>query len=362
MKIVTIGDAMIQGEPFSKAAALLGDHEIVTTNWETDWGRLQNRRLIIEQKGPGVEEIPSMFLENKDADMVLGLFAPFSAEAMDVFHDLKCIGVSRAGTENIDIEAATERGILVVHVMGRNAEAVSDFTIGLILSESRNIARAHASIQNGQWRKEFSNAGYIPELKGKTVGIIGFGHIGRLVAKKLTGFDVNLLVYDPYVDPDHSANTLSVNFIHNKDQLFREADFITVHARLTVENHHFIGRKEFEKMKPTAYLINPARSDLVDTEALVVALSQNRIAGAGLDVFDIEPIPEDHPLLALDNVTLTTHIAGTTTDALTKSPFLLVEEIQKILSGEKTNWIKNPVVLDHPRIKKWLKKNMPFES
>lgn len=357
MKIVTIGDAMIRGEQFSEAAKSLGKHEIVTTNWELDWDRLQRRRLIIEQEGPGIEEIPPMFLENKDADVLLGLFAPFSAEAMDKFDHLKCIGVARAGTENIDIEAAAERGIMVVHVMGRNAQAVSDFTIGLMLSEARNIARAHASIQNGQWQKEFSNSNNIPELREKTIGIIGFGYIGRLVAQKLSGFNVNLLVYDPFVNPDDSDYPSYIHFTKDKDMIFQQADFITIHARLTDENHHMIGKNEFEKMKPTAYLINPARSGLVDTDALVQALEQNQIAGAGLDVFDMEPIAEDHPLLKLDNVTLTTHIAGTTSDALNQSPYLLVNEVKKILSHGKSDWIKNPAVLEHPHIKNWLTKN-----
>jgi len=352
MKILTFGDAMISGKQFTEAARLLGDHEIVTTDWETDWGRLQNRRLVIEQQGPAVEEVPAVFRENKDADMVLGLFGPFSADGMDAFDHLKLIGVARAGTENVDVKAATLRGIIVVHVMGRNAQAVSDFTIGLMLSESRNIARAHLSIKNGEWRKVFSNSDYIPELKGKKIGIVGFGYIGRLVAKKLAGFDVQILVYDPYVKAE-SVDMPGVTLV-GKETLFAESDFISIHARLTEENHHFVSHAELSMMKPTAYLINCARSGLIDTEALVQALSEKKIAGAGLDVFDIEPIPADHPLLALDNVTLTTHIAGTTSDALTQSPYLLAEEVKKVLDGEKANWIKNPEVLEHPKVKEWL--------
>lgn len=352
MKILTFGDAMISGKQFTEAARMLGSHTIVTTDWEPDWGKLQNRRLVIEQQGPAVEEVPAMFKDNKDADMVLGLFGPFSAEGMDAFDDLKVIGVARAGTENVDVKAATERGIAVVHVMGRNAQAVSDFAIGLMLSESRNIARSHLSIKNGEWRKVFSNSDYIPELKGKNIGIVGFGYIGRLVAKKLSGFDVQIKVYDPFVKAE-SIDTPNVQIV-DKETLLSESDFITLHARLTEENHHFISHAELDLMKPTAYLINCARSGLVDTDALVQALSEKKIAGAGLDVFDIEPIPQDHPLMTLDNVTLTTHIAGTTSDALTQSPYLLAEEVQKILKGEHASWIKNPEVLQQPRMKEWL--------
>ncbi|QYR22788.1 2-hydroxyacid dehydrogenase [Paenibacillus sp. sptzw28] len=352
MKILTFGDAMINGKQFTEAARMLGNHEIVTTDWEPDWGRLQNRRLVIEQQGPAVEEVPPMFKENKDADMVLGLFGPFSPDGMDSFDNLKLIGVARAGTENVDVKAATDRGIVVVHVMGRNAQAVSDFSVGLMLSESRNIARAHMSIKNGEWRKVFSNADYIPELKGKNIGLVGFGYIGRLVAKKLSGFDVQIKVYDPFVKPE-SIDMPGVQLV-DKETLLAESDFISLHARLTAENHHFISHAELAQMKPTAYLINCARSGLVDTDALVQALAEKKIAGAGLDVFDIEPIPHDHPLLALDNVTLTTHIAGTTSDALTQSPYLLAEEVKKILDGGKANWVKNPEVLNHPKVKEWL--------
>ncbi|MDQ6419827.1 2-hydroxyacid dehydrogenase [Paenibacillus sp. LHD-117] len=352
MKILTFGDAMIRGEQFTKAAGMLGDHEIVTTDWEADWGKLQNRRLVIEQQGPAVEEVPQMFKDNKDADMVLGLFGPFSAEGMDAFDDLKLIGVARAGTENVDVKAATERDIVVVHVMGRNAQAVSDFAIGLMLNESRNIARAHHSIKNGEWRKTFSNSDYIPELKGKKVGLVGFGYIGRLVAKKLSGFDVEVIVFDPYVKPE-SIDMPHVTIV-DKETLFREADFISLHARLTEENHHMVSRSELAMMKPTAYLVNCARSGLIDTDALVEALKNKQIAGAGLDVFDIEPLEEGNPLRELDNVTLTTHIAGTTSDALMQSPFLLAEEVKKVLETGHASWVKNPEVLSRPKVKQWI--------
>jgi len=353
LKVLCIGDAMIPGSWFSDAAKALGTCDRVTTDWETDWSRLQNRRLVVEQQGPGVEPVPQAFLENPDAEMVIGLFCPFSAAGMDVFRNLRLIGVARAGVENVDVRAATERGILVVHVMGRNAEAVSDFAIGLMLCEARNIARAHAGVKAGGWPKKFSNEAHIPELRGRTVGIVGFGYIGRLVAKKLSGWDVNILVYDPYVNKEEvvSAGARAVDL----NTLLSESDFVTLHARLTSENKKMIGREQLARMKPTAYLINTARAGLVDTDALVEALREKRIAGAALDVFDIEPIPAGHPLLELENVTLTSHIAGTTTDALTRSPHLLVQEICRIIDGTPTRALKNPEVLERAEVQEWLK-------
>lgn len=352
MKVICIGDAMIPGADFTKAAEALGPAERVTADWETDWPRLQHRRLVVEQQGPGVEPVPEAFRAHPDAEMVLGLFCPFSAEGMDALPNLRLIGVARAGTENVDLAAATARDIVVLNVLGRNAEAVSDFAVGLMLAEARNIGRAHAAIKSGQWRKQFPNSAFVPELRGKTVGIVGFGHIGRLVAKKLSGFGVNLLVFDPWVNPA-DIEAMGARAV-DKATLFAEADFITLHARLTPESRHLVGREEIARMKPTAILVNTARSGLVDTDALVEALQEGRIAGAALDVFDVEPIPEGHPLLALDNVTLTSHIAGTTREALTRSPELLVNEVVNLLEGRKAA-VKNPEVLERPKVQAWLR-------
>ncbi|MCF8565830.1 2-hydroxyacid dehydrogenase [Alicyclobacillus tolerans] len=344
MKILCIGDAMIPGVDFTTAAQALGTADYVTADWESDWANLQHRRLVVEQQGPSVEPVPGVFLENPDAEMVLALFCPFSEQAMDAMPNLKVIGVARAGTENVDVQAATQRGIAVVNVMGRNAEAVSDFAVGLMLSEGRNIARAHAAIKQGAWRKEFSNSSYVPELKGKTVGIVGYGYIGRLVAQKLSGFGVHAMVYDPWVDKAQAEQT-GVEVV-DKETLFKSADFITLHARLTEDSKNLVSHRELDLMKPTAYLINTARAGLVDMDALVSALQEGKIAGAALDVFEVEPIPAGHPLLELDNVTLTTHIAGTTREALTRSPQLLVQEVAKLLDGQgEQATVKNKNVL-----------------
>ncbi len=352
MEILCIGDAMIAGTSFEQAARVLGEANRVVGDWETDWSQLQHRRLVVEQQGPGVEPVPQILAHHPDAEMVLALFCPFSAAAMDAMHHLRVIGVARAGVENVDVAAASERGILVVNVMGRNAEAVSDFAIGLMLNEARNISRAYLSIRAGGWRKEFGNSSFVPELKGKTVGIVGFGYIGQLLAKKLRGFDVRMQVYDPWVRPEvvEAAGATVVD----KTTLFAESDFISLHARLTSENRHLVGAAELALMKPTAYLLNTARSGLVDEDALVLALQEGRIAGAALDVFDVEPLAEGHPLRALDNVTLTTHIAGTTREALTRSPELLVEQVARLLDGSREVSVKNPELLENDAVRSWL--------
>ena len=345
---------MIRGDGFQKAwdkylsiygGAIAGD-------WETNWDNLQYRRLEVEKNGPEIESVDNLILmSGKDADMLMGLFVPVSSKVMDAMPKLRIVGVSRAGLENVNVKEATARGILVFNVQGRNAHAVSDFTVGMMLAECRNIARAHHAVKNGKWQKTFSNSGAVPELGGRTVGLIGFGHIGSLVAKKLSGFNVNILVYDPYIGDQHIDTACRKVEL---DYLLAESDFVSIHARLTEDNKKMIGAREIALMKPTAYLINTSRAGLVDQDALADALKEKNIAGAALDVFTIEPITPDSPFLDLDNVTLTTHIAGTTTDALSNSPGLLMNDVAKFLAGENAQFIINPEVLENPEFKRWL--------
>jgi D-3-phosphoglycerate dehydrogenase len=356
LKGILLGDAMIPSPGFEgawdKHLAPYGD-KVFVGDWETNWDALQRRRLVVEQQGPEVEPCDPLILEHgKDANVLCGLFIACSSKVMDAMPNLRMIGVSRAGLENVNAEEATKRGILVFNVMGRNAQAVSDFAVGLMLAEARNSARAFHAIKTGQWRKKFSNSEFIPELEGKTFGLVGFGYIGSLVAKKLQGWEPRILVHDPYADPERikAAGCIPASL----EEVFSESDFVSLHARLTKENKGMIDARLIGMMKPTAILVNTGRSGLVDQDALVAALREKRILGAALDVFDEEPLPSDSPYLELDNVTLTTHIAGTTADALGKSPYLLMNEMAKFLRGEDSGFIVNRAVLENPEFKAWL--------
>lgn len=357
LKPLILGDAMIPQEGFVKAwekyfAADYGK-DVVHGDFESDWDQLQYRRLEVEKQGPEIEEVDPLILEKgNDRDMLMGLFVPVSSKVMDAMPNLRVVGVSRAGLENVNVEEASKRGILVFNVMGRNAHAVSDFTIGLMLSEARNIARAHSSIKDGGWQKTFVNSDFVPELNGKTIGLVGFGYIGSLVAKKLSGFDVDIICYDPYTSKEslaaHNVTKVELN------DLFERSDFVSMHARLGDDNRHMIGKEQFDLMKPTAIFINTARAGLVDYDALCDALEEKKILGAALDVFETEPIEEGNRILTLDNVTLTTHIAGTTADALGNSPFLLMEDLRRLFDGQEANFIVNKEVLENQDFKKWL--------
>lgn len=355
MKAILLGDAMIGGKGFLQAwmkhLSRYGT-DIIVNDWETDWGKLQYRRLEVEKQGPEIEIVDETILkEGKDAEALMGLFVPVSGKVMDAMPALRLVGVSRAGLENVNVEEATKRGILVFNVQGRNAHAVSDFAIGMMLSECRNIARAHQAIRNGEWRKTFTNSDCVPELQGRTVGLVGFGHIGKLVAKKLAGFQVKVLVYDPYTPEDVICSSGAEK--KELEYLLKNSDFISLHARLSDKNKGMIGEKEISLMKPSACLINTSRAGLLDQPALEKALSENRIMGAALDVFITEPLPKDSLLMTLDNVTLTTHIAGTTTDALTNSPFLLMEDVAKFLEEGDSRFIVNREVLEDPGFRAW---------
>ena len=355
MEVLCIGDIMIPGNNIGAAAKelKLNNLNIDIKDWETDWDKLQDRRLIIEKQGPSAESVvPQILNANKNSEMLLVLFCPVSKEAIDALPNLKLIGALRAGLENIDVKHATKKGIIVQNIKGRNAQAVSDFTIGLILGEARNIARSYHAVKNGIWRKNFINSDMVPELQGKTIGLVGFGYIGQLVAQKLSGFQVNILVFDPYVSEEvikkYHAQKVTIN------DLLKNADFVSLHVKMSKETKNIIGEKELSLMKKNAYLINTARAGLIKEDALYHVLKEKKIAGAALDVFWQEPIGKNSRWLELDNVTLTTHIAGTTKEALTKSPYLLVEDINKLLENKEPKFVVNPEVLKKREVQNWL--------
>jgi D-3-phosphoglycerate dehydrogenase len=291
---------------------------------------LQQANLAIEKGGPEAVPLPPEVAGNvAEFDIVVVQFTPLSRRFLEAAANLKVIGVLRGGTENVDVACATERGICVLNTPGRNARAVAECTMGLILAEVRNLARSHACLKCGDWRRSFPNSDAIPELYEKTVGLVGFGAVAQLVAGYLVAFGSRVLAYDPYFSGDPGPVRLV-----DLEPLLRQSDVVSIHARLSEESRHLIGQRQLAMMKPTAVLVNTARSGLVDEQALVRALQERRIMGAALDVFDTEPLPPDHPLLKLDNVTITPHLAGSTIDAFRNSPRLMAGHLARLLRGE----------------------------
>ena len=269
-----------------------------------------------------------------DAEMLVTHLAPLSAAIMDRLPNLKFVAVSRGGPVNIDIKAARERGITVVNTPGRNASAVAEFTIGAILAETRNITRGHDALRKGDYRGDLYRADVTGrELSEMTVGLIGYGEVGRRVVKYLKAFGCKLLVADPYVQL--SAEDLHDGVIQcSLDRLLAESDVVSLHPRVTAETTKMINAETLRKMKKDATLVNTARGPLLDYDALYEVMKDGHLRGAMLETFAIEPVPPDWPLLQLPNVTLTPHIAGASVKTVRYAAGLAAEEVRRYLAGE----------------------------
>jgi D-3-phosphoglycerate dehydrogenase / 2-oxoglutarate reductase len=346
MKIVGIGDLLIPAEYIKTGFQELEKqgHQVETIQWQLkDYEELQNINLKVETEGSeSVEPSDEVIAAVKDADVIITQFCPITKKLIDACDSLKVVGVLRGGYENVNVEYAKEKGILLYHTPGRNSNAVADFTVGMMLAECRNIAKSHCHLKKGEWVRDYANKDTVPDLPYKTVGIVGFGEIGRKVAQRLRGFEMEILTYDPYVKdvPDY------VTKLDSLEELAGRVDFLTLHMRMTEETEHIINADILSRMKPSAYLINTARSGLVDEKALYEALKSGKIVGAALDVFDEEPPAADYPLVAIDNVTITPHLAGGTVDAFTNSPRLLAAEMLGLTEGKPSRYIINPEILE----------------
>lgn len=309
----------------------------------------------VEKNGPEGQKESAFLKDHADAEVLITFYSPLGRKEMETLASVRIIGSIRGGYQHIDVEEATKRGIAVFNVPGRNAHSVSDFAIALLLNEARELSRNSASIMAGKWLDPSFKTHYQPDLYEKTVGIVGLGAIGRLVAEKLKkGWNMRVLAYDPYVTKE-MADEMGVEMV-SLETIFQESDFISIHAKATEETRHMISKELLSMMKPNAFLINTSRASLIDMEALYTVLKERRIAGAGLDVMDQEPIPADDPYLKLENVTITGHLAGNSSDTTQNSPKLLVDEMLDLIRGKSTRGLVNPEVLDHPDFKAWLQK------
>lgn len=331
MKILAFGDNLITPDMLSNGLLSLKEkgYEVTVRDWSHETVEdLQKDNLLIEQNGANAVEIndPELLKNIEKYEVIITQFTPIGKKMIDKAKSLKYIGVLRGGTENVDQEYAEKKGIKVLNTAGRNARAVAEFTVGLILSETRNIARTNAAMHQDIWLKDFPNKENIPEIGGKTVGIIGFGHIGQLVGKFLKGMDANVIYYDPYVKKLEGYKKISTI-----EELVRQADIVSIHMRATEETHHIINKTIFDLMNEKTYFINSARSALVDEKAMIEALQNNQIAGAAIDTFDEEPLPVDSPFLKLKNVTLTSHLAGSTADAFKNTPRIWADRFLKFI-------------------------------
>jgi len=263
----------------------------------------------------------------RDADgLVVRSETKVTPELMNAATRLRVIGRAGVGVDNIDVAAATERGIVVMNAPDGNTITTAEHTLALMVSLARRVPQANASLRSGRWeRKRFIGV----ELQGKTLGIVGLGRIGRVVAGRARAFGMNIVAYDPFIALDQ-ARDFELE-IAPLDEVFARADFLTVHTPLTAETRGIVGASAFSKMKRGVRVINCARGGLVDERALLAAIKEGIVAGAALDVFEQEPPPADHPLLALDEVIVTPHLGASTTEAQEGVALTVAEQMRDYL-------------------------------
>jgi D-3-phosphoglycerate dehydrogenase / 2-oxoglutarate reductase len=253
---------------------------------------------------------------------------------------LKAIARAGVGVDNVDLGAATEKGIVVMNTPDGNTISTAEYTFALMLSLARFVAPAAQDLAGGRWeRKAFVGS----ELRGKTLGVVGFGRIGRAVAKRALAFEMDVIAYDPYVPGDLAAD-FGVTLV-DLDTLYRQSDFITLHSLITDETRGMINAESIAKMKPGVRIINAARGALINDADLAEAIKSGKVAGAGLDVYAVEPPPADHPLIGLPGVLHTPHLAASTTDAQVNVGVDAARLIVEALTTSRYQNVCNPAVL-----------------
>ena len=263
---------------------------------------------------------------------------PFTARVIQAADRLRVISRTGVGYDAVDVPAATKRGVIVTTTPGVNRHAVADWALALILCCARKVPENLAEVRRGAWTRHEGM-----DLAEKTLGVVGLGTIGKEVAKRAKAFGMRLLAFDLVQDLPFAAGQ-GIAYVPLED-LLRQSDFVSIHCFLNAATRHLINAERLLLMKPTAFLINTARGGIVDTEALYRALHAKRIAGAGLDVFEGEPLRADSPLRALENVYLSSHTAGSTADARRLSGATAAENLIRALRGERPDGIVNPEVL-----------------
>ena len=275
---------------------------------------------------PGSEE--GLIERIRGAETVINIRSSckFTARVFEACPELRLLSLWGTGTDNVDLEAARRHGVRVTSTPGISAISIAEHALALMLAVARRIPRIDAEVRQGRWPR-----GMAVELHGKTLGILGLGAVGRRFARLGQGIGMRVLAWTMHPNPALGFEVVE------KDSLLRESDAVSLHLRLSPETRGSFGAREFGLMKPTAIFINTARGPIVDEAALIEALRSNRIAGAGLDVYETEPLPEGHTLTRLDNVVLTPHSAGVTPEALEAGLQLAVDNVWSFLEGRPVN-------------------------
>ena len=338
MRIVAISDIYMKPEYYRACFAKYPEYELSVVHFGDD-NDVGMRDIFhqIERRGPEAVELPEeIYAAVEDADVLMVHICPVPASLIARAKKLRAVLTNRGGLENIALDALRARGIPLINNPAHNANGVAELAVGLMIAETRNSTRADRGLHQGVWRESFANSNNTWELRNKTVGIIGYGNIGHIVAARLAAFGCRLLVNDIQYDPDdESLTTLPITRV-DLPTLMRESDIVTLHVR---ETKIILDAELLSMMKPSAYFINTARAHLVDYDALYAILRDHKIMGAALEVFPDEPLPATSPFIQMDNVTLTSHRGGATINAYADSPEMVVEDYRRYLAGKKPRFL-----------------------
>ncbi len=323
---------------------LVTDYTWPSTDAEAEVLASVGAELVIAETGSETELVELV----RDVDAILTCFAKVTASVIRAGERLQVIGRYGIGVDNIDVGEATARGIPVTNVPAYCLDEVAEHTLALLLSLARKVVIFNAAVREGDWSLHTGQSSQpIFRVRGRSIGIVGFGKIGRRVGEAATALGLRVLAYDPAL----SAKDIGRFGVEAAalDAIARQADFVTVHVPLTPATTGMIDATFLGAMKPTAFVINTARGGIVDQDALAQALRDGSIAGAGLDVFDPERIPPDHPLMSAPNLIMTPHVAFYSEESVLELERLAAENVAAVLSGHRPPHIVNPEVLDLER-------------
>jgi D-3-phosphoglycerate dehydrogenase len=333
---------------------VIGDHFILPSLMRGKLGDLANRFEIVEASTPfplepfrdiaevreasGSEE--QMIEALRGVSICIAHHAPLTERVMEQTSDLRLFIVCRGGPVNVNLPAATERGITVAYTPARNAAATAEHTVAMMLAALRGIPAADAAIRRGEWKGDYTweTAGF--ELETATVGLIGYGAIGRIVARIVRGFGATVLAYDPFAQIHAGEGVEQVSL----DEMLGRSNIVSLHARETNETRGIVGKQQLGQLGKGSVVVNCARGSLLDYDALAEALASGHLFAAAADVFPTEPLPADSPLLRLANFIMTPHIAGGTRQAAEKAAAIAAEELKLYLEGKPLRYCANPRV------------------
>ncbi|MGO4889200.1 C-terminal binding protein [Anaerobacillus sp. MEB173] len=328
----------------------MSQYKVVVTDYEYDSFKQEEEvlnKIGVELTFAQCKTEDEVIEACRDADGLINQYAPIGRKVIENLEKCKVISRYGIGFNTIDIDAATEKGIIVGNVTDYCLDEVSDHAMALLLSSIRKITHLNNTVKNGKW--DFKVAVPIFRIRGRVLGLVGFGNIPQTLAKKAQAFGIDVIAYDPFV-PESVAKERNVELV-SLDELCERSDYVSIHLPLNKQTEKIISYDQFNKMKKEAFIINTARGPVIDEEALIQALQEEKIAGAGLDVLEIEPIEPNNPLLTMDNVILNPHAAFYSVEAEEELKRKTAENVADVLSGYYPTYLVNKDVKEKVSLK-----------